>query len=201
MSELTSRVSSKAVREATGRDWDDWLAALDAAGAADMSHKEIVAHLEGEVESSWWRQSIADGYEQARGKREVGQTADAGFQVGVQRSVAASAAEVWELLTTRPELWLGDGAAPKLEKGERYEAGGASGEIRVVRPGDRLRLTWRPDGWDRPATLQLTLLERSGKTVVNVHLEKLPDAEAREEMRTQWRARLERMVEAIRRGS
>ena len=97
--ELTlGRVSSAAVRKATGRGWEEWLGVLDAAGAADWDHGQIVAYLEHEhpeVGSGWWRQSITVGYEQARGKRVVGQTADAGFQVGVQRSVAATAAHAW----------------------------------------------------------------------------------------------------------
>lgn len=36
------RVSSGSVREATGRGWEDWLEALDAAGAADWDHKQTV---------------------------------------------------------------------------------------------------------------------------------------------------------------
>ena len=76
------------MREATGRGWEEWLESLDAAGALDWEHKEIVAYLEREhpeVTSGWWRQSIAVGYEQARRKLQVGETADAGYQVGVQR--------------------------------------------------------------------------------------------------------------------
>ena len=75
----------------------------------------------------------------------------------------ATAAEAWELITARPELWLG--ASVIFEKGQRYEVPGASGVVRVVRPGDRLRLTWQPKGWAAPATVQLTLLKSgSGKT-------------------------------------
>ena len=198
-------ISSPAVRAATGRGWAEWLEALDAAGAEGWQHKAIVAHLERahpEVDSGWWRQSIAVGYEQARGKRVVGETADAGFQIGVQRSVAAPAARVWEVLTGQPELWLGAGAV-RFEQGEQYGVPpgegtpGASGELRVVKPGDRLRLTWQPDGWPAPATLQLSLSETpSGKMAVRAHLEKLPDAETREAMRAHWRAALERVIVA-----
>jgi uncharacterized protein YndB with AHSA1/START domain len=205
--ELTlGRVSSESVREATGRGWQEWLDALDAAGAAGWDHKEIVAYLtceHPEVSSGWWRQSITVGYEQARGKRVVGETADARFQVGVQRSVAATVTEAWELITSRPELWLGEGASVAFDKGEQYEvppangAPGASGEVRVVKPGDRLRMTWQPAGWPTPATLQLTLLESgSGKTAIHAHLEKLPDADAREAMRKHWREALERIATA-----
>src|SRR5207245_6743467 len=136
--------------------------------------------------TGWWRQAIAVGYEQASGRRRVGQTA-AGFQVGVQVSVAATAAEAWELITARPELWLG--ASVIFEKGQRYEVPGASGVVRVVRPGDRLRLTWQPKGWAAPATVQLTLLKSgSGKTAIHAHLEKLPDPEVRQAMRDRWRS-------------
>ncbi|MDQ3610035.1 MAG: SRPBCC domain-containing protein [Actinomycetota bacterium] len=203
--ELTlSQVSSKSVREATGRGWEEWLETLDTAGAADWDHKEIVAYLEREhpeVGTGWWRQSLTVGYEQGRGKRAVGQTAGAGFQVGVQRSVAATVSEVWELITSRPELWLGEGASVDFDQGGRYEVPpgngvpGASGEVRVVKPGDRLRMTWQPEGWPAPATLQLTLSEPgSGKTAIHAHLEKLPDADAREAMRARWREALERIA-------
>ena len=194
---LLARISSESVREATGRGWEEWLETLDAAGALGWDHKEIVAYLEREhagTTTGWWRQSITVGYEQARGKRVVGETADTGFQVGVQRTVAATAEEAWELLTTRPELWLGEGAFRGLVEGERYEVPGASGQIRVVKPGDRLRLTWQPEGWEAPATLQLTLSESGpGKTAITAHLEKLPDAEARDAMRAHWREALERI--------
>jgi uncharacterized protein YndB with AHSA1/START domain len=195
---MLDRISSDSVREATGRDWDQWLETLDAAGAAEWSHKEIVAYLErehGDVTTGWWRQSLTVGYEQARGKRELGETAAAGFEVGARRTVDASADDVWEVIASRPELWLGEGVA--VRKGERYSVPGASGEIRVVKPGDRVRLTWQPEGWATPATMQLALSRaQSGKTTITAHLEKLPDADARDAMREHLREALDRVVAA-----
>ncbi len=134
----------------------------------------------------------------------MGQTADAGFQVGVQLSIAAEAKEVWEVITSRTELWLGGGASLLFREGEKYEvrpeAGipGATGEIRVVRPGERIRMTWQPDGWTAPATVQLGVAgSGSGRTAVRAHLEKLPDAETREAMRAHWRSALERIAAAV----
>jgi uncharacterized protein YndB with AHSA1/START domain len=174
------------------------LKTLDAAGAEDWGHKEIVAYLKrehGDVTTAWWRQSLTVGYEQARGKRALGETAEAGFEVGVRRTVDASADDVWELITSRPELWLGEGVA--FRKGERYSVEDASGEIRVVKPGDRLRLTWQPEGWATPATMQLTLSRaQSGKTTITAHLEKLPDADARDALREHLREALDRVVAA-----
>jgi uncharacterized protein YndB with AHSA1/START domain len=196
---LLDRISSESVRDATGRGWDEWLEALDTAGAAEWSHKETVAHLAREhpAVSGWWRQAITVGYEQARGKRVLGETADAGFQLGVQRTVAVNPREAWELVASRPELWLGEGAAVKFEPGARFDSPAASGEIRVVKPGQRLRMAWQPLGWPAPATLQLTFTESgAGKTAIGVHLERLPDAAAREEMRGRFREALDRIARA-----
>jgi activator of Hsp90 ATPase-like protein len=198
------RLTPESVREATGRGWEEWLEVLDAGGAAEWDHKETVAYLEREHPevSGWWRHALTVGYERARGKRAVGETA-AGFQVGVQRSVAATAAEAWDLITARPELWLGEGASVAFEEGQQYEvpprggAPGARGEVRVVKPGVRLRMTWQPEGWRAAATLQLTLLESgAGKTAIHAQLEKLPDADAREAMRERWREALDRIAAA-----
>ena len=58
-------------------------------------------------------------------------------------------------------------------------------------------MTWQPEGWPATATLQLTLSEStSGKTAINAHLEKLPDADAREAMRKRRREALERIATA-----
>jgi uncharacterized protein YndB with AHSA1/START domain len=200
------RISSDAVRRATGRGWEEWLDVLDRAGAGDWNHKEIVAYLEREHPSlsGWWRQSVTVGYEKARGKRADGETADAGFQLGVQRSVGSPAARVWKLIVDEPQLWLGEGAAIEFRVGERYRvpAGkgslAASGEIRVAKPGARLRMTWQPRGWPAPATLQLALTETgTGKTAIRLHMEKLPDAEAREAMRVHWRTAVDRIAAAL----
>ncbi len=189
---ITDRVTDSAVKDATGRDWKAWMRALDAAGAAELNHKQLVALVAREVESGWWQQSIAVAYEQARGKRVVGETATTGFQVGVVRTLPMTAPELWNLVTKQAERWLGPGATLTLEPGKGYEvpkrrgAPGVRGELRVVKPGQRLRMTWQPDGWKKPATLQLTLVPKARGAALHVHMDKLPDAKAREAMREHW---------------
>jgi uncharacterized protein YdhG (YjbR/CyaY superfamily)/uncharacterized protein YndB with AHSA1/START domain len=189
---ITERVTDSAVKEATGKDWKAWMRALDKAGAGELNHKQLVAHLAREVESSWWRQSIAVAYEQARGKRVVGETADTGFQVGVVRTLPMSAEALWKQVATRPETWLGAGTALTLKKGADYAVPrrrsipGVRGEVRVVKPGQRIRMTWQPDDWKKPATLQLTLVPKPRGVSLHVHMDKLPDAKAREAMREHW---------------
>ncbi|HLL05688.1 MAG TPA: SRPBCC domain-containing protein [Myxococcaceae bacterium] len=197
---ITARVSDSAVKEATGRDWKAWMRALDAAGAAELNHKQLVALVAREAESTWWQQSIAVAYEQAHGKRVVGETATTGFQVGVVRTLPISAPELWDLVTKQAERWLGPGAKLKLEPGKGYEvpkrrgAPGVRGELRVVKPGQRLRMTWQPDGWKKPATLQLTLVPKARGAALHVHMDKLPDAKSREAMREHWSKVLAKLV-------
>jgi uncharacterized protein YndB with AHSA1/START domain len=112
--------------------------------------------------------------------------------VGVVRTLPMTAPELWELVTKQAERWLGPGATLKLEPGKSYQvpkrrgAPGVRGEVRVVKPGQRLRMTWQPDGWKKPATLQLTLVPKARGASLHVHMEKLPDAKTREAMREHW---------------
>ncbi len=50
-------ISNDAVRNATGRGWDDWFRLLDSAGAAGCTHREIVALVRGiSGPGAWWEQ-------------------------------------------------------------------------------------------------------------------------------------------------
>jgi uncharacterized protein YndB with AHSA1/START domain len=194
--------SDAAVRRATGRGWDAWFDLLDRAGAAELDHRAIVALLrdrEGLAEP-WWQQAVTVAYEKARGLRaEVGQTATAGFQVGVRRTVPRPAHDVWTWLVEGPgrDAWLGPGAELRLERGARYVCDdGTTGEVRSVRPGERLRLTWHPPDEDAPSTVQLTVIPKGDRCTVAFHQEKLPDLAAREAMKARWRAVLAELAEA-----
>ncbi|HEY8484198.1 MAG TPA: SRPBCC domain-containing protein [Longimicrobiales bacterium] len=190
------RVSDQAVRRATGRGWDEWIRWLDDRGAARLSHQEIVALLleQGGVESGWWQQMLTVGYERAKGRRVEGQTADTGFQIGVSRTIPLPAEEVWRRLTGPGGVraWLGDAPALRFEPGEQYRlSDGTTGEIRVAVAGDRLRVTRRPDGWARAATIQIRLAPKGEKTVVTFHEENLPSADEREARRAHYQAAFE----------
>lgn len=194
--------SAEAVAAATGRTWAEWFRALDDAGAKGMDHKGIVAWLrrDGGLAHAWWQQHVTVEYEKARGKRAaVGETADAGFQVGAQRTFPFSAERAWALLTTRPgrDLWLGTVDHLPLEKGTRFEtAEGTSGEIRVVRFGTRIRLMWRPREWDGASTLQVHVTSKGERCAIAFHHERLQDAGTRAEMRDRWRGVLDALGEA-----
>lgn len=198
-------VSSRAVEKATSRGWDQWIAFIDERGGAQMEHKAIVALLaaEGGVEKGWWQQKVTVGYEHARGRRETGQTRDAGYQIGVQKAIPRGATALWDLLTSEAgtRTWLGAVGPLSFAPGERFAAGELSGEIRAVYPGHKLRLTWQPPGRAHPTTLQLSLScprKTSARTTLRFHHEKLADMAERERMRAHWRAVLEALSELAR---
>jgi hypothetical protein len=61
-------------------------------------------------------------------------------------------------------------------------------------------MTWHPEGWEAPATLQLSLSEpRPGACAIQAHLEKLPDPDAREASRERWRGVLDRIAAVVER--
>jgi uncharacterized protein YndB with AHSA1/START domain len=199
--ERKADISNAAVHKATGRGWDEWFALLDAAGARDWSHKEIVAWLAANAElSGWWRQSVAVAFEKAAGKRVLGETADAGFQVGVRITVEAPLEAAWDALVSPAgkALWLRS-ETTELVPGAAYEApDGTEGEVRVVKPPNRIRFTHRRKGAAAASTVQIALVRSAeAKTAITYHHEKLRDLDERELMRRHWKAVAERIKEMV----
>jgi uncharacterized protein YndB with AHSA1/START domain len=133
--------------------------------------------------------------------RRTGRTRDAGWQIGVSRTVDRTVAEVWDFVTS-PEgvaIWLGDGVPVSPERGEGYEtAAGVRGETRGYRELDRIRLTWQPRDWTHDTTLQLTVSPAgAGRTRLVVHQERLADADERERQRTHWKAVVAKLAAAL----
>lgn len=194
--------SDERVLAATGRSWFDWFALLDERGAAETDHKGIVAIVrEAGGANAWWQQAVTVGFEKARGLRSVvGETADAGFQVGVRRTVDVPAAVAWAYLVEGHgrERWLGATAALPSEKGATYRLDdGTSGEIRSTRPGRRLRLTLQRPGEAAATTLQLTIQAKDDRSIVALHHERLPDEEARATMKAHWTGVLDALQRAF----
>ena len=197
---VTKRPSDEAVKKATGKAWDAWFAFLDKKGADTMKHKEMAEMLSEKkyIKNGWWSQMVTNAYEKARGRRVVGQTEDAGFQIGVTKTLPMSTKDLWKLITSSEgiALWLGRGTKLKFTPDEPYEtADGTRGEIRTVRAGTRIRMTWQPKKFPKPTTLQLTVIPRKSTrgTCLSFHHENLANAKQREMMRRHWQGVLDRL--------
>ncbi|MFC8916716.1 SRPBCC domain-containing protein [Streptomyces sp. NPDC057116] len=126
----------------------------------------------------------------------TGLTRDAGWEIGVSKTLPLPAAVVWDFIAS-PEgvaLWLGGakGGLP-TEKGAPYETGdGVRGEVRGYRPGDRVRLTYG-------ATTVQVAVSPAGpeKAVLRFHQERLASPEERERRRAHWQEVMRRVTEAL----
>lgn len=200
-------VSDETVLAKTGKTRAQWVKTIDSFGGEGMSHKEIARKLYEDklIASGWWCQQITVDYERAKGRRIKGQTANAGFEVGVQKMIERPAQKLWDFLTSDKglKLWLGDIGIDefKLDRGEEYVTrDGTAGQIRSVYPMQKLRLTWQPKGRDEPTTLQLYLdcnRNRPNRTNLQFHHEKLSGNAEREAMKKHWRTVLNKVAEAV----
>jgi uncharacterized protein YndB with AHSA1/START domain len=133
--------------------------------------------------------------------KAVGHTRDAGWQIGVSRTIDRPADEVWDFLTSPAgvAIWLGEGVTVVPERGAAYEtAAGVRGETRSFRDLDRVRLTWQPPDWDHDTTLQLTVTSAgTGRARLTVHQERLADAAERELQRRHWKAVVTALATAL----
>lgn len=173
---LLAGVSEEAMLERTGRSLADWFALLDAWGAEERTHTEIARWLVAEhgVEG-WWSQTVTVGYERARGRRVLHQTAG-GFSIGVTRTVAAAADEVTASFREpdRRATWFP----------------GAPLAVKAGYTGRRGRFDWT----DPPSKVWLDLVPRDGgRTTLTVTHERLPDADAAAVMKDRWREALDRL--------
>ncbi|MFF9017475.1 hypothetical protein ACF09C_31515 [Streptomyces sp. NPDC014870] len=171
---ITERLSDEALTGATGRNWASWFALLDAWDATGRNHTAIARHLvEAHGVNGWHAQSIAVGYEQERGMRQVGQASDGGWKVSASKTVDApaercTAAFADEELRRR---WLPDGEL----------------EVRTHRPGKSLTADW--DGGTSRIEVYLTPKGET-KTQIGLGHTRLPDADAVAAYKQFWRERL-----------
>ncbi len=130
----------------------------------------------------------------------VGLTKDAGWEIGVSRTVHQPLEAVWSRLTA-PDgvgLWLGHGVTFPRRAGEGYEtADGTVGEVRGYQERRRIRLTWRPSDWKHDSTVQVTLQPTKSGTSIRFHQDRLAHAAERERQREHWKAVLDRLVDAL----
>lgn len=176
------RMSDAAVQAKTGKTWDQWFAALDAAGARSMSHQQIAAHLDQEhgVEP-WWCQMVTVHYERARGMREKHQTSS-GWQASANRTVNVSVSRLFE-------AWCDEDL-------RRRWMPVATMTIRKAMPDKSLRITWG-DG----SNVDVNLYPKGdAKSQVSIEHSKLPGAEAVAESKGYWKQALDRLQTVLREG-
>jgi hypothetical protein len=172
--------SDASIQGATGRSWDEWFRILDRWGGNTKTHREIAGYVNQEHGvPGWWSQSVAVGYERARGMRATHQTTK-GFQVGVSRTFPVDADRLFHAFedTRQRRRWLEPGTL----------------KIRTTQPGKSARFDFSDDG----SRVEAYFTGKGpAKATVAIQHVKLPDRSAVEKMRSFWKERLARLGEVL----
>jgi uncharacterized protein YndB with AHSA1/START domain len=170
------RMSDAAVEAKTGRNWKEWFALLDKAGARKMSHQEIVKDLSDKYDvGPWWQQMVTVTYEQARGLRDQYQK-PGGYQISVSRTVNAPLAKLYKSFANAKSRssWLAETGLV----------------VRTATTDKSLRVTWN----DNKTSLEINFYPKGpDKSQVVVQHSKLPDAKSSAKMKSYWGKTLDRL--------
>ncbi|CAM3351311.1 SRPBCC domain-containing protein [Stackebrandtia soli] len=131
----------------------------------------------------------------------TGLTRDAGWEIGVSKTLPYPVERVWTFLLSDNgiELWLGAGAKLGTKPGSRYTTeDGTTGEVRSFHDDDRVRLTWRSANATHDTIVQVTVTDPGdGRCVLGFHQERMADTAERSRQRLHWQAAMSRVVEAL----
>ena len=172
-------MTEAAIAAGSGEGWDHWFRLLDGWGATERSHTDIARFVRDEHGvDGWWAQAVTVGYERARGMRARHQTTR-GFEVSVSKTIAAPHEEVWAafLEPRRRGRWL---EADDLGSRRRTGPVGRSATFDVPSDGTRVAVAVDP--------------RADGRSTVTITHEGLADANAVEDQRAAWKARLARLA-------
>jgi hypothetical protein len=176
--DLSGLASDEAVSRNTGRSWGEWFAILDEWGARVRPHREIARYLGAEHSvPGWWAQSLTVGYERARGLRAKHE-GPSGFTVGASKTIGVPIERLFAAF------------ADEAERGRLLP--GLT--VRTLRPTRTARFDRPSDG-----TRVVVGFTDKGpeKSLVAVQVERLPDADAAERAKAEWRERLAALARSL----
>jgi uncharacterized protein YndB with AHSA1/START domain len=166
--------TDEAIRERTGRGWEEWFDRLDEWGAADMTHRDIARRVAAELAIdplAWNAQAITMSYERTRGMRAAGERTD-GFAITAQKTVPVPAERLFDAFTDAAlrAQWL-----PEDQLRERT----------ATKPKSA-RFDWA-DGATR---VNVTFIAKGERSTVALEHARLADADEADRMKAFWRERL-----------
>ncbi|MBE7175634.1 MAG: ATPase [Mucilaginibacter polytrichastri] len=118
----------------------------------------------------------------------VGKTKSAGFEFGLRKTFSIDPEHAWSfLLGEGLPVWLGTIPSGELAEKKSYRTKeGTEGEVRILKPGSHIRLTWKPKNEQTGSSVQVRVLDAKGKATIAFHHEKLRDAAHREQIARHW---------------
>jgi hypothetical protein len=177
-------ISDDAIRERTGRGWEQWFDLLDEWGAPERTHRETarwVAEQQDAHPLAWNVQAVVSSYERTRGLRAPGEHAD-GFAITASKTVSVPVEQLFDAFvdTSLRSRWLPDG-----ELTERVASKPRSARFDWGDGTSRVHVTFAAKGGDR-------------STAALQHV-RLADAGEADRMKAYWRERVAALKEELER--
>ena len=178
-------MSDDAIKAATGCTWKRWVGALDHYGAAELPHREIAKLIGDKYKvGSWWRQTVAVGYERIKGLRDRGQKRDGSFGASKSRTFNVplhTLYEAWADANVR-KRWL-DGAFVKIRKATAPKT---------------MRLDWREQDGGVTGIVAVGFAAKGpAKSAVAIDHGKIPDRATANRLKQYWSARFDALGEIL----
>jgi uncharacterized protein YndB with AHSA1/START domain len=177
-------VSDEAIRERTGRGWEEWFDTLDAWGAPERTHRDIAKWVAEQLTSEplgWNAQAITGSYERARRGRAVGQMPD-GFRITTSKTVSVSVDQLYDAFVDAAERkrWLPDGQLRE----------------RIATKPKTAHFDWG----DGPSRVHVTFTAKDAKkSTATISHERLADAKERDRMKRYWKERTDALKQEMER--
>ena len=184
VAEPTLATSDDAIRDRTGRGWEEWFDLLDDWGAAERPHREIarwVAEQQGVEPLAWGAQAVTFSYERTRGLRAAGEHAD-GFAITATKTVAVPVDRLYEAFVDEAlrAHWL-----PEDEL-----------RVRTATKPKSARFDWG----DGDTRVSVTFIAKGeAKSTAALQHARLPDAQEAERMKAFWRDRIAALKDVLER--
>jgi uncharacterized protein YndB with AHSA1/START domain len=171
-------MSDAAVKKATGRDWSQWVAKLDAAQASEKPHRDIAAYISSLGTPDWWSQMVTVGYERVRGLRDKGQRRGGTYEANKSRTFAV------------PIETLFDAFKNARKRGRWLDV---KMKIRTANANKTIRASF-----DDGTLVQFYFTDKGGgKSAVAVQHQKLADKNTADEMKQRWTERLDALAKVL----
>ncbi len=173
-----SGVSEAAIKKATGRDWAEWVALLDAEKASEKPHGEIAQYVFSQGVSGWWSQSVTVGYERIRGLRDKGQRRGGSYEANKSRTYAV------------PVETLFDAFANARKRNKWMDA---KMKVRTTHANKTIRVSF-----DDGTLAQFYFTDKGkGKSAVVVQHQKLADKDTAARTKQWWVERLDALAKML----
>ena len=173
-------ISDAVISNKTGKDWAQWVQALDWHGAEKKPHREIAELVRNDFGvPDWWTQAVTVGYERIKGIRAIGQRRDGTFEVTKSKTFPVSIKKLF------------DACAKRTTRNKWLDEPGIT--VRSATSPKAMRIKWS----DASVVVLNFLPKGKSKSAVAVQHTRIPDRATADRLKKYWSDRLDALAAAL----